>query len=61
MELLDYDSDTNKLLSNSVSQWEDLALTKTLFEKEVLLCPYDSAFDASFCEIMHTELLQIQK
>ena len=61
MELLDYDSDTNKLLSNSVSQWEDLALTKTLFEKEVLLCPYDSAFDASFCEIMHTELQQIQK
>jgi len=32
MELLRQYDDPNRQLSLSVSQWEDLALTKTLFE-----------------------------
>lgn len=46
-------------LSDSSAPWEDLALTKTLFEKEVLLCPSDSALDASFVEIIYKELNEI--
>ena len=40
-----------------MSHWEDLALTKTLFEKEVLLCPRGDEQEADFVEIIQRELV----